>query len=191
MFIIFRSDEVCDVLISQVILSLANMDNKTNFLSKKSAVFQVAIVLSATMLATLAIPSLAQTKAFAQGPIATDVNNHVDVAVKTHIINDQADCIKASDQTDQYAGQSVDERTSSPNENMPQVLTGVNTATNVAVTPDVDLTGQCDSADQTNQGIEQDQSLQPDGTTDAYTTSINQARNIAIDPNFSLNQPEQ
>ncbi len=167
------------------------MDNKNNTLSKKSAVLQVAIVLSAMMLATLTIPSLVQTKAFAQGPIETKVNNDVNVDVKTHIINDPADCIKASDRTDQYAPQSIDEQTSSPNEYMPQVLTGVNTATNVAVTPDVDLTGQCHSADQTNQRIEQNQSLQPDGTTDAYATSINQARNIAIDPNFSFNQPEQ
>jgi len=166
------------------------MNNKNTLMSKKSAVFQVAIVLSAMMLATLTIPSLVQTKAFAQGPIATDVNNDVNVDTRLHIIKDDQDCREASDQTDQYAGQSVDEQTSSPNQNMPQVLTGVNTATNVAVTPDVDLTGQCDSADQTNQGIEQDQNLQPDGTTDAYATSVNQARNYALDPNYSFNLPE-
>ena len=162
------------------------MNNKNNILSKKSVVFQVAIVLSAMMLATsAAIPSLVQTEAFAQDPIATEVNNDVDVETDVDIIDDEADCDEASDQTDQNTVQSIDEQTTSDNENIPQVLTGVNTAVNVAVTPDVDLTGQCSPADQTNQEIEQSQNLQPDSeASDAYTTSVNYGRNIAVDPNY-------
>ena len=162
------------------------MNNKNNILSKKSVVFQVAIVLSAMMLATsAAIPSLVQTEAFAQDPIATEVNNDVDVETDVDIIDDEADCEEASDQTDQNTVQSIDEQTTSDNENIPQVLTGVNTAVNVAVTPDVDLTGQCSPADQTNQEIEQSQNLQPDSeASDAYTTSVNYGRNIAVDPNY-------
>jgi hypothetical protein len=168
------------------------MNNKNNNLSKKPAVFQVAIVLSAMMLATLAIPSLVQTKAFAQSPIQTEINNDVNVDTDLDIINNEQDCIEASDQTTQNAGQNIGLTSSSDNENIPQVLTGVNTATNVAVTPDVDLTGQCNAGDQTNQGIVQSQNLQPDReASDAYTTSINNARNIAVDPNYSFDQPQQ
>ena len=163
------------------------MNNKNNILSKKSVVFQVAIVLSAMMLATSAIPSIVQTNAFAQDPIATDVNTDVNVDTALHIIEDEADCREASDQTDQNIGQSIDEQTTSDDENFPQVLTGVNTGINVAVTPDVDLTGQCSSGDQTNQGIEQSQNLQPDSeASDAYTTSVNNGRNYADDFNYSV-----
>lgn len=169
-----------------------HMNNKNNNLSKKPAVFQVAIVLSAMMLATLAIPSLVQTKAFAQSPIQTEINNDVNVDTDLHIITDQKDCIEASDQNTQFTGQNIDLESSSDNENFPQVLTGVNTATNVAVTPDVDLTGQCNAGDQNNQGIVQSQSLQPDReASDAYTTSVNDARNIAVDPNYSFELPQQ
>ena len=161
------------------------MNNKNNNLSKRSVVFQVAIVLSAMMLTTLAIPSLVQTKAFAQSPIQTEINNDVNVDTDLDIITNEQDCIEASDQTNQNAGQSIDLQSSSDNENIPQVLTGVNTAVNVAVTPDVDLTGQCSPADQTNQEIEQSQNLQPDSeASDAYTTSVNYGRNIAVDPNY-------
>ena len=168
------------------------MNNKNNNLSKRSVVFQVAIVLSAMMLTTLAIPSLVQTKAFAQSPIQTEINNDVNVDTDLDIITNEQDCIEASDQTNQNAGQSIDLQSSSDNENIPQVLTGVNTATNVAVTPDVDLTGQCSAGDQTNQGIVQTQNLQPDReASDAYTTSVNNARNIADDRNYSFDQPQQ
>lgn len=163
------------------------MYNKNNILSKKSVVFQMAIVLSAMMLATSAISSLVPAKAFAQGPIATEINNHVDVETDVDIINDETDCLTASDQTNQFAGQSIDEQTTSDNENIPQVLTGVNTATNVASTTDVDLTGQCNSGDETNQGIIQTQNLQPDlEASDAYVTSVNEGRNIAVDRNYSV-----
>jgi hypothetical protein len=163
------------------------MNNKNNILSKKSVVFQVAIVLSAMMLATSAIPSIVQTKAFAQDPIATDVNTDVNVDTDLDIIEDEADCREASDQTDQNIGQSIDEQTTSDDELIPQVLTGVNTGLNVAITPDIDLTGQCSSGDQTNQGIEQSQNLQPDSeASDAYTTSVNNGRNYADDFNYSV-----
>ena len=169
------------------------MNNKNNILSKKSVVFQVAIVLSAMMLATsVAIPSLVQTKAFAQDPIQTEVNTDVDVETDVDIIKDEADCREASDQTDQETSQSVDQQSSSDDENIPQVLTGVNTAFNVAVTPDVDLTGQCNPADQTSQEIEQSQNLQPDlEASDAYVISVDRAGNYAFDPNYSLGTPEQ
>jgi hypothetical protein len=168
------------------------MNNKNNNLSKNPAVFQMAIVLSAMMLATLAISSLVQTNAFAQSPIQTEINNDVNVDTDLDIITDEQDCIEASDQTTQNVGQNIDLQSSSDNENFPQVLTGVNTATNVAVTPDVDLTGQCNAADQTNQGIVQSQNLQPDTeASDAYTTSVNNARNIADDRNYSFDLPQQ
>jgi hypothetical protein len=169
------------------------MNNKNNILSKKSVVFQVAIVLSAMMLATsAAIPSLVQTKAFAQDPIQTEVNTDVKVETDVDVIKDEADCEEASDQTDQETGQSVDQQSSSDDENIPQVLTGVNTAFNIAVTPDVDLTGQCNPADQTTQGIEQSQNQQPDlEASDAYVISVNEGRNYAFDPNYSLGTPEQ
>ena len=164
------------------------MNNKNNILSKKSVVFQVAIVLSAMMLATsAAVPSLFQTQAFAQDPIATEVNTDVNVDTALHIIEDEADCREASDQTDQNIGQSIDEQTTSDDELIPQVLTGVNVGLNVAITPDIDLTGQCSSGDQTNQGIEQSQNLQPDSeASDAYTTSVNNGRNYADDFNYSV-----
>jgi hypothetical protein len=161
------------------------MNNKNNILSKKSVIFQVAIALSAMMLATSAIPSIVQTKAFAQDPIQTEVNTDVNVDTKVDVIFDEDDCRESRDQTDQDIGQSIDEQSSSDDENFPQVLTGVNTAVNVAVTPDVDLTGQCTPADQTNQEIEQSQNLQPDlEDSDAIATSANIARNVAVDPNF-------
>ncbi len=170
------------------------MNNKNNILPKKSVVFQVAIVLSAMMLAaSAAIPSLVQTKAFAQDPIQTEVNTDVKVETDVDIIKDEADCREASDQTDQETSQSVDQQSSSDDENIPQVLTGVNTAFNVAVTPDVDLTGQCNPADQTTQGIEQSQNQQPDlEASDAYVISVNEGGNYAFDPNYSFfGTPEQ
>ena len=170
------------------------MNNKNNILSKKSVVFQVAIVLSAMMLATaVAIPSLVQTKAFAQDPIETEVNTDVNVDTDVDVIDDEADCRDASDQTDQEISQSIDEQTTSDDENIPQILTGVNAGFNVAVTPDIDLTGQCNPADQTSQGIEQSQNLQPDReASDAYAISVNEGRNYAFDPNYSIGGlPEQ
>ena len=168
------------------------MNNKNNILPKKSVVFQVAIVLSAMMLAaSAAIPSLVQTKAFAQDPIETEVNTDVNVDTDVDVIKDEADCREASDQTDQSISQSIDEQTTS-DDGTPQVLTGVNTAFNVAVTPDVDLTGQCNPADQTTQEIEQSQDQQPDlEASDAYVISVNEAGNYAFDPNYSVGQPEQ
>ena len=168
------------------------MNNKNNILSKKSVVFQVAIVLSAVILATsVAIPSVVTTKAFAQDPIETEVNTDVNVETDVDVIDDEADCREASDQTDQQIGQSIDEQTTS-DDGTPQVLTGVNTAFNVAVTPDVDLTGQCNPADQTSQEIEQSQNLQPDlEASDAYVISVDRAGNYAFDPNYSLGTPEQ
>jgi hypothetical protein len=170
------------------------MNNENNILSKKSVVFQVAIVLSAMMLATsLAIPSLVQTKAFAQDPIETEVNTDANVDTDVDVIDSDADCREASDQTDQGISQSIDEQTTSDDENIPQVLTGVNTAFNVVVTPDIDLTGQCNTADQTSQEIEQSQNLQPDSeASDAYVISVNEGRNYAFDPNYSIGGlPEQ
>jgi hypothetical protein len=142
------------------------MNNKNNILSKKSVVFQVAIMLSAMMLTTsAAIPSLVQTKAFAQDPVATDVNTDVNVDTDVDVIKDEADCREASDQTDQNIRQPIDEQTTSDNEFIPQILTGVNT----------------------DQGIEQSQNLQPDSeASDAYTRSINDGRNIADDFNYSV-----
>jgi hypothetical protein len=169
------------------------MNNKNNILSKKSVVFQVAIVLSAMMLVTaVAIPSLIQTKAFAQDPIETEVNTDVNTDVDVDVIEDEADCREASDQTDQEISQSIDEQTTSDDENIPQILTGVNAGFNFAITPDIDLTGQCNPVDQTSQGIEQSQNLQPDReASDAYATSVNEARNYAFDPNYSIGGLEQ
>jgi hypothetical protein len=188
-FIIYCQDEVCDVVISQVIICLSHMNNKNNILSKKSVLFQMAIVLSAVMLATSAIPSLVQTKAFAQDdPIQTDVNTDANVEADVDVIKDEGDCAAASDETTQESLQSTDQQSSSDDENIPQVLTSANTAVNVAVTPDVDLTGECNPSDETTQGVEQSSNQQPDTeASDAYTTSVNTARNIAVDPDRSVN----
>ncbi len=183
--------------------------SNNKFMSTK-VVFQVATILSAMMLAASAMTSLVPTEVFAEEE-ASDTNNlvtqligdsstqeetssdglEVDSAVSTavnvdadvDVIFDEKDCEGASDQTNQR----IEETSDQQSEAGLGVLSSVQTGANIAVTPDVVLTDKCDPTDQTSQEIVQDANQQGEG--DLITTSLQDGRNYALDPNVTARLP--
>ena len=215
--------------------------NNNKVLSNKFAL-QIATMLSAIMLAALAMPSLAPTKAFAQEQlpdarnllgevnrdsttqaetsysegrdngvdvdpiIQTSVQPNLNVHTDVDIIFDEADCQDASDDVNQENIQTSDQQGRSEGEVgdnsvyvSPKVETAVQSGLNVAVTPDVVLTDECDPADQINQGHVQSTNQQGGSNLEegegsmvvdpTHATSIQNARNVAIDPNYYADLP--
>ncbi len=128
--------------------------------------------------------------------VQTNVQPQLNVNVDVDLVFHPEDCQDASDDLNQGNEASSNQESSSDG---PKVDTSVQTGLNVAVTPDLVFTDACKPTDHTTQSNDlssnQQGSSNPedgdhnltDGST--YATSASDARNVAVDPNYSIDLP--